>query len=66
MNKIPIGTIKQHKLTKHDEKIWQKYMSPKYVYETDGAKYVNLKFVGYDKMEQEWRITPVKEERTDV
>jgi len=46
----------EHKLSKSDKKIWAKFMTPEYVYEKDGSEYVKLVFMGYDKMEQEWRI----------
>ena len=61
----PIGTIRQHKLTESEKRIWAKFMTPKYVYKIDEDEYINLKFIGYDKMEQEWRITPIKGENND-
>lgn len=58
MSEIKVGTIKKHRLSKHDEKIWSNFMTPEYVYETGTGRYINLRFMGYDKMEQEWKIVP--------
>ena len=47
---------KEHKLSKSDKNIWSKFMTPEYVYEKDGSEYVKIMFMGYEKMEQLWRI----------
>lgn len=56
MKNIKVGTIKPHKLTVSDKKVWSKYMTPEYVYISNDCEYVYLRFEGYDHMEQEWRI----------
>lgn len=59
MRHIKIGTIKPHKLTVSDKKLWSKYMTPEYVYTTGGHEYVYMRFEGYDHMQQEWRIVKI-------
>lgn len=60
---IKIGTIKPYRLKASNKKIWSKFMTPEYVYTFGeyGDEYIYLRFEGYDRMEQIWRIVKIAE-----
>lgn len=53
------GTLRLHKLSDSDKRLWAKFMTPEYVVVKDNVEYVIMKFEGHDHMEQIWRITKV-------